>query len=68
MADRQTALDAYVARVESIRRQAQALLDASADHFGTTPGDATWAHAGSLGHADERLKEVLAFLNIDAGE
>lgn len=68
MADRQTALDAYVARVESIRRQAQALLDASADHFGTTPDDVTWAHAGSLGHADERLKEVLAFLNIDVGE
>lgn len=68
MADRQTALDAYVARVESIRRQAQALLDAAADHFGTMPDDVTWAHVGSLGHADEQLKEVLAFLNIDAGE
>ncbi|UXX42044.1 hypothetical protein [Pseudomonas phage phiH2] len=68
MADRQAALDAYVARVESIRRQAQALLDASADHFGTTPDDVTWAHAGSLGHADERLKEVLVFLNIEVGE
>lgn len=68
MANKQTALDAYVARVESIRRQAQALLDAAADHFGTMPEDVTWADAGGLGHADEQLKEVLAFLNIDAGE
>jgi len=68
MADRQTALDAYVARVESIRRQAQALLDAAADHFGAMSDDVTWAHVGSLGHADEQLKEVLAFLNIDAGD
>lgn len=68
MADKQTALDAYVARVESIRRQAQARLKAADDHFGSAPEEVTWAHVGSLGHADEQLKEVLAFLNIDAGE
>lgn len=68
MADKQTALYAYVARVESIRRQAQALLKAADDHFGSAPDEVTWAHVGSLGHADEQLEEVLAFLNIDAGE
>lgn len=68
MADRQTALDTYVARVESIRRQAQALLDAAGDHFGAAPDDVTWAHVGSLGHANEQLKEVLAFLNIAVGD
>lgn len=68
MADRQTALDAYVARVESIRRQAQALLDAAGDHFGTAPDDVTWTRVGSLGHVDEQLKEVLEFLNIKVGE
>lgn len=68
MADKQTALDAYVARVESVRWQAQALLAAAEDHFGTSPDDVTWAHVGSLAHADEQLKEVLAFLNLKAGD
>lgn len=69
MADKQTALDAYVARVESVRRQAQALLAAVEDHFDLFAwDDVTWAHVGSLAHADEQLKEVLAFLNIKAGD
>lgn len=68
MADNQMALAAYVARTESIRRQAQALLDAAQDHFGTAPEDVTWADVGSLAHVDERLKELLTFLNIKLGE
>lgn len=68
MADKQKALEAYVARVESVRRQMQALLTAAEDHFGTQPDDITWAHVGSLAHADEQLKEVLSFLNIKTGD
>jgi len=62
-ANRQQALAAFIARKAEIDALLARLAAASADHFGRDPEEVTWADEGSLGHVEEKLREIAAFLN-----
>jgi len=62
-ANRQQALAAFIARKAEIDALLARIAAASADHFGRDPDEVTWADEGSLGHVEQKLREVAEFLS-----
>jgi hypothetical protein len=56
--DKQTALDAFIARKAEIDLMLERLKVLSDDHFGVSPDDINWGHLGTLEHYAELLKRI----------
>ena len=56
--DKQTALDAFIARKAEIDTMLERLKTLSDEHFGYTPDDINWGHVGTLAHYAELLKRI----------
>jgi hypothetical protein len=56
--DKQTALDAFLARKAEIDTMLDRLKALSNEHFGYSPDDITWGHVGTLAHYAEQLKRI----------
>jgi len=61
-ANRQQALAAFIARKAEIDTLLARIAAVSADHFGRDPDEVTWADEGSLGHVEQKLREIADFL------
>jgi len=57
------ALAAFVSRKAEIDALLARITATSADHFGRDPDEGTWADEGSLGHVEQKLREIADFLN-----
>ena len=57
-----TAKEQFMANYAAILEQIDRLQSAANDHFGANPDRVDWSHAGSLGHIEEKLSEVLEFI------
>lgn len=57
-----TAKEQFMANYAAILEQIDRLQSAANDHFGANPDRVDWSHAGSLGHIEEKLAEVLEFI------
>ena len=53
-----TALDAFIARKAEIDAMLDRLKALSDEHFGTSPDEIDWGHAGTLAHYAELLKRI----------
>ena len=58
------ALAAYMNEISKIQETLAALQAHADDHFGTTPDDINWGHAGSAEHVNQKLKEITDFLGL----
>jgi hypothetical protein len=56
--DKQTALDAFIARKAEIDTMLERLKALSDEHFGYSPDEINWAHIGTLAHYAELLKRI----------
>ncbi len=56
--DKQTALDAFIARKAEIDTMLERLKTLSNEHFGYSPEDINWGHVGTLAHYAELLKRI----------
>jgi hypothetical protein len=56
--DKQTALDAFMARKSEIDTMLDRLKALSNEHFGYSPDDINWGHVGALAHYSELLKRI----------
>jgi hypothetical protein len=56
--DKQTALDAFIARKAEIDTMLERLKVLSDDHFAVSPDDINWGHVGTLAHYAELLKRI----------
>ncbi len=56
--DKQTALDAFMARKSEIDAMLNRLQALSDEHFGYSPDDINWGHVGTLTHYAELLKRI----------
>jgi hypothetical protein len=56
--DKQTALDAFMARKSEIDTMLDRLKALSNEHFGYGPDDINWGHVGTLAHYAELLKRI----------
>ena len=56
--DKQTALDAFIARKAEIDTMLDRLKALSEEHFGYAPDDINWGHVGTLAHYAELLKRI----------
>lgn len=56
--DKQTALDAFIARKAEIDSMLDRLKALSEQHFGYAPDEINWGHVGALAHYAELLKRV----------
>jgi len=56
--DKQTALDAFIARKAEIDTMLERLTALSDEHFGVSPDDINWGHAGTLAHYAELLRQI----------
>ena len=56
--DKETALDAFIARKAEIGTMLERLKALSDDHFGCSPDDINWGHVGTLAHYAELLKRI----------
>ena len=56
--DKQTALDAFIARKAEIDTMLDRLTALSDEHFGVSPDDINWGHAGTLAHYAELLRQI----------
>ena len=52
------ALDAFIAAKTEIDAMLARLASRSADHFGHSPDEVNWGHAGTLAHYRARLREI----------
>ena len=74
---KQTALDAYLARVTAIHIKLARLRQLAKERFGHDPESIHWGHVGDLGRVDQALDDLLqrgwiepadgGYLQIDAG-
>ena len=55
---RRTALDAYIAKKIEIDTMLDRLKALSEEHFGYSPEEINWGHAGTLAHYAEVLKRI----------
>jgi hypothetical protein len=53
-----TALDAFIARKAEIDAMLDRLKTLSDEHFGYSPDEINWGHAGTLAHYAELLKRI----------
>ncbi|MCL6419437.1 hypothetical protein [Aestuariirhabdus haliotis] len=58
MAQKQNALDAFLARKSEIDTALERLQALSNDHFNAHPDEINWGHVGDLGHYAELLKQI----------
>lgn len=58
MAQKQNALDAFLARKSEIDTALERLQALSNDHFNAHPDEVNWGHVGDLGHYAELLKQI----------
>jgi hypothetical protein len=65
MNNKQTALDAYLARTAAIHAKLELLQQLADDHFGHDPDAINWGHVGDLGRVEARLDELLAIFGGD---
>lgn len=56
--DKQTALDAFIARKAEIDTMLGRLKGLSDEHFGYSPDYINWGHVGTLAHYAELLKQI----------
>ena len=56
--NRESALDAFMARKADIDTMLARLTALSADHFDTSPEEINWGHVGTLGHYAGLLKRI----------
>lgn len=56
--NKQTALDAFIARKAEIDVMIDRLKTLSDDHFGSSPEDINWGDVGTLAHYAELLKRI----------
>lgn len=56
--DKQTALDAFIARKAEIDAMLERLKALSDEHFGYSPDDINWGHVGTLAHYAELLRRI----------
>lgn len=56
--DKQTALDAFIARKSEIDTMLERLKVLSDNHFDVSPDDIDWGHVGTLAHYAELLKRI----------
>ena len=56
--DKQTALDAFMARKAEIDTMLERLKALSDNHFDVSPDDINWGHVGTLAHYAELLKRI----------
>ena len=56
--DKQTALDAFIARKCEIYTMLARLKALSDEHFGASPDDINWGDVGTLAHYAELLKRI----------
>ena len=56
--DKQTALDAFIARKAEIDTMLERLKALSDEHFGYSPDDINWGHVGTLAHYAEQLRRI----------
>ena len=58
MANKQNALDAFLARKAEIDNALERLQALSDDHFNAHPDEITWGHVGDPRHYAELLKQI----------
>jgi hypothetical protein len=56
--NRESALDAFMAKKAEIDTMLARLTALSDDHFETNPDDINWGHVGNLGHYASLLKQI----------
>jgi chaperonin cofactor prefoldin len=56
--DKQTALDAFIARKAEIDTMLERIKALSDEHFDVSPDDINWGHVGALAHYAELLKRI----------
>ena len=56
--NRQSALDAFIARKAEIDLMLKRLRELSDDHFGYSPESITWSHVETIAHYAARLKQI----------
>ena len=56
--NRESALDAFMARKAEIDAMLARLTALSADHFETSPEEINWGHVGTLGHYASLLRQI----------
>ena len=56
--NQEQALAAFIARKTEIDAMLARLTALSADHFGTSPEEIGWGHAGTLGHYASLLRQI----------
>ena len=56
--DKQTALDAFIARKAEIDAMLERLKALSDEHFAYSPDDINWGHVGTVAHYAELLKRI----------
>lgn len=56
--DKQTALDAFIARKAEIDTMLERIKTLSEEHFGYAPDDINWGHVGTLDHYADLLKRI----------
>ncbi len=57
--DKQTALDAFMARKSEIDAMLERLKALSDEYFGMSPDDINWGHVGTLAHYADLLKRII---------
>jgi hypothetical protein len=60
---KQTALDAYLARIAAIHAKLERLQQLAEDHFGHDPDAINWDHVGDLGRVEAGLDELQAIFS-----
>ena len=60
--EKQTATDLFISRSISIQNKITALRCHSVNHFGKDSETISWGDCGDLGHIEEMLGEVIAFI------
>lgn len=56
--DKQTALDAFIARKAEIDTMLERIKTLSEEHFGYAHDDINWGHVGTLDHYADLLKRI----------
>jgi hypothetical protein len=59
---KETATDAFVARVNEIRELLGVIVEATENHFEVDPENVNWGHVGDAAHIASELRDLVAFI------
>lgn len=60
------AVTEYISDLHEILNKLIVITNAALDHFGVGPDEVNYSHVGNLGYVNERLDEILSFMDISS--